>query len=116
MSYLSDIVRAATGRSVGENIGGAIGGAIGGPAGSVVGAKIGGATTRAIDLDRGQQQGQATAIDVAPEVPRETAQSGEAGMPRQRMPGVQPAVYTVPSVPSGGRVQTAGLPAIEQYH
>jgi len=112
MSYLSDLVRAATGRSVGENIGGAIGGAVGGPAGAAVGAKIGGATTRIVDRDRGQQQGQATAIDVSAEPPRETARSGEAGMARDLMPGVQRAVYTVPSTPSSPRAQAVGLPAI----
>ena len=112
MSYLSDLVRAATGRSVGENIGGAIGGAIGGPGGAVIGAKIGGTTTRIIDRDRGQQQGQATAIDVAAEPPRETASSGEIGLQRGMMPGVQPAVYTVPSTPAGPRASNVGLPAI----
>ncbi len=112
MSYLSDLVRAATGRSVGENIGTAIGTAVGGPVGGKIGGKIGGATTRAIDTDRGQQQGQATAIDVSAEPPRETALSGESAMPRQRMPGVQPAVYTVPSTPQGPMARQANLPAI----
>lgn len=112
MSYLSDIVRAATGRSVGENIGAAVGGAVGGPAGAAVGAKIGGATTRAIDPDR-QQQGTAVAVDVAPEPPRETKRSGEMGMPTRQMAGIQPAVYTVPSTPGAGMGATqAGLPAI----
>lgn len=112
MSYLSDIVRAATGRSVGENIGGAIGGAFGGPAGSVIGAKIGGATTRAIDLDRKQQQGQATAIDVSAEAPRETATSGEMGMAQMRTPTITNAVYTIPNVPQGPMTSRANLPAI----
>ena len=112
MSYLSDIVRAATGRSVGENIGAAIGGAVGGPVGATVGSKIGGATTRAIDPARGQQQGQATAIDVSDEPPRETATSGEMGMRRQPMAGIQPAVYTVPSTPSAPRASNVALPAI----
>ena len=112
MSYLSDIVRAATGRSVGENIGTAIGGAIGGPTGATIGAKIGGATTRAIDTDRGSQQGQATAVDVANEPPRETASSGEMGMARQPMPNITNAVYTVPSVPQSPMARQANLPAI----
>ena len=33
-------------------------------------------------------------------------------MPVSRMPGVQPAVYTVPNVPSSGMAQQAALPAI----
>ena len=112
MSYLSDFVRAATGRSVGENVGAAIGGAVGGPAGAKIGAKVGGATTRAIDPSNRQQQGQATAVEAAPEPPRESARSGEMGMPSTRMPGIQPAVYTVPNVPASGMAQQAALPAI----
>ena len=112
MSYLSDIVRAATGRGIGENVGAAIGGAIGGPGGAVIGSKIGGATTRAIDPDR-QQQGTATAVDVAPEPPREKSDSGESGRQVRQNVNIQPAVYTVPSVPGAGMGTTqAGLPAI----
>lgn len=112
MSYFSDLVRAATGRSVGENIGGAIGGVIGGAPGAAVGARIGGTTTRLIDRDRGQQQGQATAIDVAAEPPRETAMSGEAAQPANLMFGVQPAVYNLPPAPPAPRAKKVGLPAI----
>lgn len=112
MSYFSDLVRAATGRSVGANIGSAIGGAIGGPGGAAVGARIGDTATRIVDLDRGQQQGQATAIDVSAEPPRETAMSGESAAVSRRMPGVQNAVYTIPSTPAPARAQTVGLPAI----
>lgn len=111
MSYLSDLVRAATGKSVGENIGGAIGGAIGGPGGAIVGSKIGGAATRAIDRDRAQQ-GQGTAVDVSPDVPRETASSGESGGGMRYRPGIQPAVYVPPSVPRDPMPTPVGLPAV----
>ena len=112
MSYFSDLVRAATGRSVGENIGGAIGGALGGTTGAVTGAKIGGAVTRAIDLDKGQQQGQSVAVDVAKEPPRERATSGESGSGQMRNPNIVNAVYTVPSTPPNPMAQQANLPAI----
>ena len=112
MSYFSDLVRAATGRSVGANIGSAIGGAIGGPAGAAVGSSLGASATRIIDTDRGQQQGQATAIDVSAEPPRETAMSGESANVGRRMPGIQNAVYQVPSVPAPARAQPTSLPAI----
>ena len=112
MSYFSDIVRAATGRSVGENIGGAIGGALGGPTGATIGAKIGGATTRAIDFDKGQQQGQSVAVDVAKEPPRERASSGETGGGQARNPMITNAVYTVPSTPQSPMLRQANLPAV----
>jgi hypothetical protein len=115
MSYLSDLVRAATGRSVGENIGGAIGGAIGGPGGAAVGAKIGGTTTRLLDRDRASQ-GQSTAVDVAPEPPRENKNSGETvgngSSGRFNNPNIFNAVYTVPNTPQRGMTQQANLPMI----
>ena len=115
MSYLSDFVRATTGRSVGENIGGAIGGALGGPGGAAVGARIGGTATTMLDTDR-QQQGQSTAIDVAPEPPRENKNSGEtvgngtAGLTAN--PNIFNAVYTIPTTPQSPVAQRASLPAI----
>ena len=112
MSYFSDLVRAATGRSVGSNIGSAIGGAIGGPAGAAVGSRIGDTATRIVDTDRGQQQGQSVAVDVSADPPRETASSGESGMARQRMPGITNAVFTVPSTPQAPMARQASLPAI----
>jgi len=75
MSYFSDIVRAVTGKTVGQNLGQAIGTAIGGPAGGAVGSKIGDVATRAIDMDRSTQQGQAVAVAV-PSQPAETSTSG----------------------------------------
>lgn len=112
MSYFSDLVRAATGRSVGENLGTIVGGAIGGPGGAAVGAKIGGATTRIIDTDRKQQQGQSVAVDVSADPPRETAASGEMGMAQMRNPMITNAVFTVPSAPKPPVARQASLPAI----
>jgi len=113
MSWLSDIVRATTGKTVGETAGSAIGGAIGGPVGSAVGGKIGAATTRQLaKASRGSQQGQAVAVDSTPTPPAETAQSGEAG--GSYMPNIVPAVYRgpAPSVPGSMRATPTGLPAI----
>lgn len=124
MSYLSDLVRAATGKSVGENIGRAVGTAVGGPVGGKIGEKIGGSTTRALDTDR-SNTGQSVAVDTAPEPPRESAGSGEMGLRMEQMPygmpGIQPAVYrgSAPSLPGteqryfDERIQPAlNLPAI----
>ena len=121
MSYFSDLVRAATGRSVGANIGRTIGNVVGGPAGSVIGEKLGDATTRAIDMDR-SNTGQAVAVDAAPEPPRETSMSGESGLPTvpgrgfrtgmsQATPQIMPATF-VPTVPPSPRARQASLPAI----
>jgi hypothetical protein len=117
MSWLSDIVRATTGRSVGETAGQAIGTAIGGPVGGAFGSKIGGATTKALSkASSGSQQGQSVAIDSTPTPPAETAQSGEAG--GYNMSGIQPAVFrSAPPAPGGGygnvqRTGAAALPAI----
>tara|TARA_Y100000401_G_scaffold107780_1_gene102428 strand:- start:422 stop:1198 length:777 start_codon:yes stop_codon:yes gene_type:complete len=124
MSYLSDLVRAATGRSVGENIGRAIGTAVGGTTGGRIGEKIGGATTRAIDTDR-SNTGQAVAVDAAPEPPRENAMSGETGSRVGSFPvtnpippetgftrgGIVPATY-VPPTPQTQMKRNVALPAI----
>lgn len=113
MSWLSDIVRATTGRSVGANIGTAVGAAVGGPAGGVIGGKIGAASTKALaSATSGQQQGQSVAVDSTPTPPAETAQSGEAGM--SFMPSIQPAVYrSVPPGPAARAPLTqTGLPAV----
>jgi len=93
MSWLSDLSRMATGKSVGENVGSAVGGAVGGTSGAYIGGKIGGATTRLIDTDRGQ----ATAVPVASQPPREQASSGErtfSGTQYRGTPGIMPASYT----------------------
>ena len=115
MSYLSDLVRAATGKSVGENIGRAVGTAVGGPVGGKIGEKLGGSTTRALDRDR-SNTGQSVAIEASPDVPRESAGSGESGLRMEQvpygMPGIQPAVYRAPTTPARGGVQPANLPAI----
>ena len=50
MSYLSDLVRAATGgKGVGETTGSAIGGFFGGPAGAAAGGKVGREFTKSVD-------------------------------------------------------------------
>jgi len=116
MSYFSDIVRSVTGKTVGQNLGQAIGTAIGGPVGGAVGSKIGDAATRAIDMDRGTQQGQAVAIAV-PTKPAETSTSGSFDnqnlIAGNRNPNIMPASYGM-NVPSAGRgmAQPVGLPAI----
>jgi len=93
MSWLSDLSRMTTGKSIGENVGSYVGGAVGGTSGAFIGGKIGGATTRAIDTDRGQ----ATAVPVASQPPREQASSGEQtfrGTQYRGTPGIMPASYT----------------------
>ena len=113
MSWLSDIVRATTGKTVGANIGTAVGTAVGGPVGGAIGAKIGAAGTKALSgATSGSQQGQSVAIDSTPTPPAETAQSGEAGM--RYMSGIQPAVYrsTPPAPAQRTGVTQAGFPAI----
>jgi hypothetical protein len=76
MSWLSDVVRTATGgRGVGETVGGAVGGFLGGPVGATTGARIGGGFTQAIDLDTGSE-GQATARSVNQGLPAESGASG----------------------------------------
>lgn len=76
MSWLSDVVRSATGGSgVGETVGGAIGGFLGGPSGATAGARIGGGFTQAIDIDRGAE-GQATARSVTQGLAQESGASG----------------------------------------
>lgn len=88
-----------------------------------VGALAGQASKGLSNLQRGQmtQQGQATAVSIPATPPRETASSGEAGIPASSltyaptfMPGVQPAAFTgnVPAVPQMGGVQQAAVPAI----
>lgn len=115
MSWLSDIVRATTGKSVGGTIGGAVGSAFGGPVGGAIGTKIGAGTTKALSqASRGSQQGQAVAVDAAQAPPAETAQSGESGM-SYSSPYIQPAAFrSQPPAPAGGMgmVQRAGLPAV----
>ena len=121
MSYFSDLVRAATGRSVGANIGRTIGTVVGGPAGGRIGERIGDTTTRIIDTDR-SNTGQTVAVDAAPEAPRETSMSGETGpaimtgrgmpiTPGMTSPQIVPATF-VPSVPPSPRARQASLPAI----
>jgi len=76
MSWLSDAVRGVTGGfGVGETVGGAVG-SLFGPAGAATGQRIGGAVTEFIDIaDR--TEGQATARDISPNLPRETGASGQ---------------------------------------
>jgi len=75
MSWLSDAVRGVTGGfGVGETVGGAVG-SLFGPTGALTGQRIGGAVTEFIDVaDR--TEGQATARDISPNLPRETGMSG----------------------------------------
>lgn len=76
MSWLSDIFRTTTGGlGVGETIGAGIGGLIGGTPGAATGARIGGGITEFIDLDR--SEGQTTARDISPNLPRESGMSGQ---------------------------------------
>ena len=76
MSWLSDVVRSATGGAgVGETVGGAVGGFLGGPGGATAGARIGGGFTQAIDIDRGSE-GQATARSVTQGLAQESGASG----------------------------------------
>jgi hypothetical protein len=76
MSWLSDVVRSATGgRGVGETVGGAVGGFLGGPGGATAGARIGGGFTQAIDVDRGSE-GQATGRSVTQGLAQESGASG----------------------------------------
>jgi len=116
MSYFSDIVRSVTGKTVGQNLGQAIGTAIGGPAGGAIGSKIGDVATRAIDMDKGTQQGQAVAIAV-PSKPAETSTSGSFDeqnlLTGNRNPNIMPASYGM-NVPMAGRsnIQPASVPAI----
>jgi hypothetical protein len=76
MSWLSDVVRSATGgRGVGETVGGTIGGFLGGPTGAVTGARVGGSLTEYIDPSDGSE-GQATARSVNQNLPQESGGSG----------------------------------------
>jgi hypothetical protein len=116
MSYFSDIVRAVTGKSVGQNLGQAIGTAIGGPAGGAVGGKIGDVATRAIDTDRGTQQGQSVAVDV-PSAPSETSTSGSTDRQNLLVPDRGSLIVNASyggNVPMAmqGRSQPVNLPAI----
>lgn len=67
------------------------------------------------------QQGQATAVSIPQAAPRETASSGEAGIPASSpiyaptfMPGATPAAFggAIPAVPNMGNIQQAAAPAI----
>jgi hypothetical protein len=119
MSYLSDIVRSVTGKSIGQNLGQAIGTAIGGPVGGKLGGKLGDATTRAIDMDKGNATGQAVAVSL-PTPPAETSTSGSfdqqnllTGARGYANPNIVNASYGM-NVPGTGRgnIQQANLPAI----
>lgn len=90
MSWLSDAVRGVTGGfGVGETIGGAVG-SLFGPTGALTGQRIGGAVTEFIDVaDR--TEGQATARDISPNLPRETGASGQQPYPMQGMAMAYPA-------------------------
>lgn len=78
MSWLSDAVRAVTGRSVGETAGGAIGTLVGGTSGGIAGARIGGALTEGLDRFT-NEAGQATGRDRPQQLPAEFASSGQGG-------------------------------------
>ena len=113
MSWLSDIVRVTTGKSVGESAGSLVGAYVGGPTGAVIGEKIGGKTTELVSRASNRSQaGQAVAVDAAEKLPSETSMSGEAGA---GMGGAsfQRAVYrgAAPTMPAGYR-QNVNLPAI----
>jgi len=88
-----------------------------------VGALAGQASKGLSNLQRSQmtQQGQATAVSIPATPPRETASSGEIGIPASSpiyaptfMAGAQPAAFTgnVPAMPQMGGVQQAAVPAI----
>jgi len=76
MSWLSDVVRSATGgRGIGETVGGTIGGFLGGPTGAMTGARIGGGITEYIDPNDGSE-GQATGRSVTQGLAQESGASG----------------------------------------
>jgi hypothetical protein len=85
--------------------------------GSPIAGRAAGVVSRGISR-LGTEQGQSTAVAVAPTPARETAMSGEQGMARPASAAagagysqfIQPATY-VPPAP-GGAVQRAALPAI----
>lgn len=88
-----------------------------------VGALAGQAAKGLTDIQRSQatQQGQATAVSVPAAPPRETASSGEVGIPASSpiyaptfVQGATPAALTTPApaMPMMGGVTPAGLPAI----
>ena len=95
MSFLSDLTRTFTGGyGIGETAGAAIGGLFGGTGGSAVGARIGGAFTQTLSETTGE--GQATARDISPNLPRETGMSGNQMIPRLEIPVYpqgQPPIY-----------------------
>ena len=88
--------------------------------GAIVGQPFMGAAQGA--LTSGTQQGQATAVSVAPTPPRETAFSGETvqvrampamqAQPISYSPGIEPAIMRTPQVPQPGGFSPAGLPAV----
>lgn len=88
-----------------------------------VGAVAGQAAKGLSNLQRSQmtQQGQATAVSIPDAPARETASSGEMGIPASSpiyaptfMAGAQPAAFsgTAPAIPQMGGVQQAAVPAI----
>lgn len=110
MSWLSDVVRSATGgRGVGETVGGAVGGFLGGPVGATTGAKIGGGFTQAIDLDNGSE-GQATGRSVTQGLAQESGSSGN--MIDIRMQGAGQGSYDQAGL--GGLLTAFGRGALQQ--
>ena len=118
MSWLSDAVRGVTGGfGVGETVGGAVG-SLFGPTGAITGQRIGGAVTEFIDIaDR--TEGQATARDISPGLPRETGMSGNqpyvmAGQ-AQAYPGSQQAYVgglLNPAAQAVGRAIGRNIPGV----
>ena len=119
MSWLSDAFRGVTGGyGVGETTGAAIG-SLFGPGGGAVGARIGGAVTEFIDVSD-RTEGQATARDISPNLPRETGMSGNqpyapvyGGMP-QGAPAQQAFVGGLvgPAAQAAGRALSRNLPNV----
>ena len=87
--------------------------------GSPIAGRAAGVVSRGVSGLGNQQQGQATAIDVASTPPRETAMSGELGMQAGRATygaGFQPAVQRMSGQsPVGGSVQNAFVGAVTPF-
>lgn len=85
MSWLSDLTRSLTGGyGVGETVGGAVGGFLGGGSTAAIqtGMRVGGGLSTAVS---DVTEGQATARDISPNLPRETGMSGQQ-VPRLNIP------------------------------
>lgn len=114
MAFLGDFGKIFLG---GATTGTAIGALTGNPA-LAAGAQRAADVVSKVGRAARTQQGQATAVSVTDTPPRETAMSGEVGIPASSpiyaptfVQGAQPARFAPPSRP-GGMATPAGLPAI----